>query len=412
MTSAVGRDFGSGVRVVRGDGDRLVVLSENVAFGWRPRERGRPGSVVMLDGESYEVTEHETWRRGGRWILEPWVGEDVMRVIFTLDEASVAGATDAARTSATAARLRPWMVGLAPLLGFAASSWQRRWRDAWGFPAATATWTSAVIEMLMGAVGIVELIASFAGDVSVFPWVPRPLVFFGLYLFVEGIVRLAQVFADSEPVGTIFGLAASVFERPGERAVEPVPAPQVHLHESESGSLELASPIQRRDWEEPGLLLFRGENFAVDGLRREGETWVYVLSRIDVADDWDGRRLRLAPPRTPPVERSFSDAPGLAKTVALTIACTIAPARFQERWGWLMDVRATWYTVVGGGVELIGGLSNLGSGAGAEPTGLMLNLFFVVEAVTRLAWVVLRGRPLGSLLGWPLAPLLDHVLPE
>ena len=153
---------------VPGDGGDLVVLAESIDFTWRPREDGRPGSVVMVDGDSYEVAERQPWRRGGRWILEPWAGEDVMRVIFTLDEASVAGVAAAARASDTAARLRPWMIGLAPLLGFAAASWQRRWRDAWGFPAATATWTSAVLEMLVGAVGVFEFVASSAGGVSVF----------------------------------------------------------------------------------------------------------------------------------------------------------------------------------------------------------------------------------------------------
>ena len=412
MTSTIGRDFGSGVRVVPGDGNGLVVLAASVDFSWRPRQDGRPGSVVMIDGDSYEVTEHQPWRRGGRWSLEPWVGEDVMRVIFTLDETSVAGVVEAARSSDTAVRLRPWMVGLAPLLGFAPASWQRRWRDAWGFPAAMATWTSAVVEMLVGAVGVFELVASSAGGVSVFPWIPRPLTFFGLYLFVEGIARLAQVFADSEPVGTLFGSAVSFFERPKKPAAQPVHAPDVRFHDRESGSLELASPIQRRDWEEPGLLPFRGETFAMVRLRRLGESWIYLFSRVEVTDDWNGRRLRLALPRTRPVKRSFADAPGLAKTVMLTIACTLAPGRFQERWGWQIGVRATWFTIIGAGVEMIGGVSNLGSGAGAQPIELALNLFFVVEAVARLAWVVLRGRPLGSLIGWPLSPLLDRVLPE
>jgi hypothetical protein len=412
MTSTVGRDLGSGVRVVPGDGGDLVVLAESVDFRWRPREDGRPGSVVMIDGDSYEVVERQPWRRGGRWILEPWAGEDVMRVIFTLDDASVAGVAAAARASDTAARLRPWMIGLAPLLGFAASSWQRRWRDAWGFPAATATWTSAVLEMLVGAVGVFELVASSAGGVSVFSWIPRPLVFCGLYLFVEGIVRLAQVFADSEPVGTLLGLVVSTVERPKKPPAQPFHAPDVRLHDRETGSLELGSPIQRRDWEAPGLLPFRGETFAMDGVRRLGESWIYAFSRVDVADDWDGRRLRLAPPHPGPAGPSFEDAPGLVKTVMLTIACTVAPGRFQERWGWQIGVRATWFTAIGAGVELVGGLSNLGSGAGSQPIELMLNLVFVVEALTRLTWVVLRGRPLGSLIGWPLSPLLDRILPE
>ena len=272
MTPTISRDLGSGVRVVPGDGDGRVVLSEAVAFNWRPREGKHPGSAVMLGGESYEVVEHQPWRRGGRWILEPWTGEDVMRVIFTLDETSVADVADAVHASAKAERLGPWMYAFAPFLGFAPSTWQRRWRDSWGFPAALATWTSAILEMLVGAACVIELIASFAGGVSVFSWIPRPLIFFGLYFFGEGIVRLAQVFADSEPVGALLvvDLLASVFERPRRPEPVPVQAPEVRLHDRESGSLELLSPIQRRDWEEPGLLPYRGETFSVESVTRQG----------------------------------------------------------------------------------------------------------------------------------------------
>ena len=395
-----------------GDGECFVVLSEAVEFGWRPREEGRPGSAVMLEGESYEVVEHQPWRRGGRWILQPWTGEDVMRVIFSLDEASVARVFEMARASAKAERLGPWMYVLAPILGFAAASWQRRWRDTWGFPATMATWTSAILEMLVGSVCVVELmISGFSGE-SVFPWLPRPLTYFGLFFFLEGVIRLIQVFGDSEPVGTFFGLVASVFERRRKPESEPTLGPEVRLHDRESGSLELLSPIQRRDWEEPGLLPYRGETFAVDGLQRQGESWVYIFTRVELADGWNGRRLHLMPPKSKVERKTFSDSPGLAKSVLLSIACTLAQGRFQERWGWLVGVRGTWFTLFGAATEMIGGLSNLGAGAGTQALGLMLNLFFIFEGVARLGWVVLRGQPLGSVIGLPLSPLLEKVLPE
>lgn len=412
MTPTISHDLGCGVRVLPGDGDGRVVLSESVAFNWRPREGERPGSAVMLGGESYEVVEHQPWRRGGRWILEPWTGEDVMRVIFALDETSVADAFDAARASAKAERLGPWMYALAPFLGFASSKSQRRWRDTWGFPAAMATWTSAILEILVGAVCVVELmISGFSGE-SIFPWLPRPLIRFGLFFFLEGVVRLIQVFGDSEPVGTVFGLVASFFERPRRPESDPVQAPEVRLHDRDLGSLELLSPIQRRDWEEPGLLPYRGETFAVESVTRQGDTWVYVFTRVKVGDDWNGRRLRLVPPRSTVEKRTFSESPGLARTVLLSIACMLAQGRFQERWGWLVGMPATWFTLFGAGVELVGGLTNLGSGGGAQSMALVLNLFFVFEAVTRFGWVALRGEPLGSVIGLPLSPLLERVLPE
>jgi hypothetical protein len=43
---------------------------------------------------------------------------------------------------------------------------------------------------------------------------------------------------------------------------------------------------------------------------------------------------------------------------------------------------------------------------------LLLNLFFVFEAVVRFSSVVLKGRPQGSLFGLPLVPILERILPE
>jgi hypothetical protein len=37
---------------------------------------------------------------------------------------------------------------------------------------------------------------------------------------------------------------------------------------------------------------------------------------------------------------------------------------------------------------------------------------FVVEAMVRLASVVFKGRPHGSLFGLPMANLLERILPE
>ncbi len=150
----------------------------------------------------------------------------------------------------------------------------------------------------------------------------------------------------------------------------------------------------------------------MESVTRLGGSWIYVFTGVEVADDWNGRRLHLLPPRPTVERRTFSESPGLARTVLLSIACTLAQGRFQERWGWLMGVRATWFTIFGAAVELIGGLSNLGAGVGEQPPALMLNLFLVFEAVARLGWVALRGEPLGSVIGLPLSPLLEKVLPE
>lgn len=412
MTLESGRDLGHGVRVVPGDGGEVIVVSETVDLGWRPRADGRPGSAVTVDGEGFEVVARQSWGRSARWILRQWSSEDVMRVVSPLDESAVAAAAADALAQARTKQLRPAFWMLAPILGFAVASWQRKWRDEWGYPASTATWMSAIVEMLLGAACMVELIASAGAGVSIFPWIPRPVVFFGLYLFGEGFVRLAMVSSDSEPVGSFIGAAVSVVERRREPARPPLPGPKIERFDEDAGALELRSPVVRRDWEEPGLLPFRGAAFVLDGTRRLGEAWIYTFRRVELKDDEEQPRLRLPPPppRTAaPVQR---EGRGVMVTVFLSIVCTIAPARFQERWAWYAGVRVLGFTIFGAVVELLGGLIGLGSEGSQGVAGVLVNFFFVGEAVVRLRWVVVERQPMGSVLGLVLAPLLEKLLPE
>ncbi len=166
----------------------------------------------------------------------------------------------------------------------------------------------------------------------------------------------------------------------------------------------------RRDWEEPGILTYRNEDYVLDGARQLGENWIYCFRRTALSGGEARARLRLSPPppAAEPVVRD--EAPGLVKTVLLNIACTMAPARFQERWAWWVGMRAIWFTVAGSLVELAGGLANLR--AGADGLFVPLNLFFVVEAVSRLTVVALKKKPLGSVFGLALTPILDRVLPD
>lgn len=412
MTSTTHRDLGHGVRVLPGDGNGLVVLSESLDLGWRARVGGASGSAVMWQGSGFEVVDREPWRRGARWRLEPWTGGDVMRVVLPLDEAAIGSAAKAARLAALSTRIRPWLWLLSPVLGFAPAAWQRRWRNTWGYPATIATWLSALLELAVGAAGVIETISAMGAGVSIFPWIPRPIVFISLVLSVESLIRLAQVAADSEPVGSVFGLVAAVFERRSPRVEEPLPAPSVEAFDATAGTLELLSLIQRRDWEGPGQLPYRGDVFALEATTRLGESWVYHFAKVDAADERPRPVHRLLLPRSKVEGRTFSDQPGVVKTVLLSIACTMAPCRFQERWAWQLGVRPAWFTVIGAAAELIGGLSNLGGGRGGGFLALLLNLFFVFEALVRFSSVVLKGRPQGSLFGLPLVPILERILPE
>jgi len=412
MTSTTSRDLGHGVQVMPGDGGGIVVLSADLDLGWRRRADGRPGAAVMWGGSGFEVVECEPWRRGARWTLEPWMGEDVMRVVSPLDSTTVDAAAKAVRTTARAAKVRPWLWIGSPILGLAPASRQRRWRDDFSFPATLASSLSAILEIAVGTLCVIELFVSMFGDEVLFPWIPRPVVLLGLAFFIEGAIRLAQIASDPGPVGSLLGLPFSFLDRRGSPPAATIPAPTVQAFDASTGTLDLLSTIHRRDWEEPGILPYRGERYALAGTERLGESWVYVFHRVEDAADVPAARLRLVLPRPKMEGRSFTGHRGAVETVLLTIAATLAPRRFQERWAGELGVRPFWFTLMGASAELFGGLANLGAPGDQPALMVLLNLFFCAEAVVRFSSLVLRGRPLGSVLGLPLAAILERVLPE
>jgi len=411
MTSQTSRDLGHGVRVMPGEGGGIVVLSGEFDLGWRPRGGSRPGAAVVWDGSGFEVVEREPWRRGARWTLEPWTGDNVMRVVTPLDGATVAAAALAARTADRAAGLRPWLWIGAPILGFAPASAQRRWRDDLAFPATLASALSAISEIVVGAMCVIELLLSAFDNQTLFPWLPRPVIFFGLLLFVEGAIRMVQVFSELEPVGSLFGWLATIPKRRQPRSSVPIQAPTVQTFDLAAGTLELLSAIHRRDWEEPGVLPYRGELFKLAGTDRLGEGWVYHFDRVGDSDDPVSTRLRLVQPAARMEGRSFADQPGAVETVLLSIAATLAPRRYQERWAGELGIRPGWFTVMGASAELLGGLVNLGAAGELSVSTVLLNLFFCAEAMVRFGSLVFKGAPLGSVFGLPLTAILEKRLP-
>jgi hypothetical protein len=115
----------------------------------------------------------------------------------------------------------------------------------------------------------------------------------------------------------------------------------------------------------------------------------------------------------PPARRSAAaERPQLAMVALVTALACIAPRRYQERWGRRLNTRPIWFTILGAGAELLGGWVNLeGASAGDGSIQLAANLFFLIESLVRFALVVMTGRPVGSLLGLPLSPLLDRLIP-
>ena len=144
------------------------------------------------------------------------------------------------------------------------------------------------------------------------------------------------------------------------------------------------------------------------------------FERTEVDADLGTTRLRLVPPRSTMEVRSFADQPGAVETVLLSVAVTLAPKRYQERWADKLGIRASWFTVMGASAELIGGLANLGGVGERQELMVLLNqqiadgrVLALLESIMKAGYVedgkvcqTQRGVPQGGVI----SPLISNVL--
>ncbi len=404
----LGEDLGHGVYASPAPDAGLTVTSPRLDLPWRAAEGQVPGTAVLWRGRSFEVTGAVAVGSGTRWTLRPWDDPAAMRNVFELSREAVQTIAERAHTEVRNRRARAWTLVILPLLGLAPAILQKRWANEWGFAASRATLVSSILEMLVGAVGTVQIAAAAFGAQT---FMPIALALPGPLLFVFGAARLAMVFGDGEPVGSPLGAPLLMLVPKHSLRIEP-PTPAVRSFEDAEGELELVSPILRQDWDRDGCLQYRGFRFRLDRVEQEGRFWVYFFSRAD--DDWHGERaLKLVPP---PAGGPFSAGPTEAppsflRTMLITAAVTLGPASDQQRWATELGIAAVWLTVLGGAAELVGGFANLQEDFGSVHSWLtVLDFFLVGEGLLRLGSAV-TGRPMGSLFGWALRPLYRPYLP-
>jgi hypothetical protein len=409
VNSVHGEDLGHGVYASPGSGGELTVTSPRLEFPWRIAEGQVPGTAVLWRGQSFEVVGRVAAGNGARWVLSSWDEPTTMRNVFRLDRESVQGAFDDAQKDVRDRQSRGWTLLALPVLGFAPAALQKKWANDWGFAASQATMMSAVIEMVVGAAGTVQMIAAAFGTAFFMPWI---LAFPGPVLFMSGSLRLARVFGDGEPIGSPIGVVFLPWV-PKDQPREESLTPTLRSFEESEGTLALVSPILRRDWDRDGSLRYRDQYFRLETVEQEGRSWVYRFIRVSRRGP-EEHPLSLKPPMAAaPEDRQVESPPSFLRTMLMTAAMTLAPASDQRRWAEELGTRAIWFTILGGLAELVGGFVNLRSDLGSQPSLLALVDFYLVgEGLLRFG-SALAGRPMGSVFGWLLRPLYrKHLPPE
>ena len=408
MDPESGENLGHGVYASPVPDGELIVTSPSLDLEWRVAGGQAPGTAVLWREKPYEVIGRADIGQGARWTLRRWDEAAAMRGVFKLEANTVGEIASQVSIEAQGRRTRKATGPLLPILGLAPAGLQKKWADDWGLNSERATQVSAICEIIFGAVGIIQVAArAFAGEVFMPAW----LAYLGVVLFASGCVRLALVAADGEPVGSVLGVLLMHWT-PKPDPVATDTASAVRSIDTEAGTLVLESPIHRRDWDRDGVLPFRGENFRIERVENEGRSWVYSFAREDGNSGKD-RILRLAPPPASQLPQIEADpaSPSILRTMLVTAAVALGPAPDQERWSTVLEVRAVWFTFLGAGAELLGGIANLGNDLGSTHQILVLLDFYLVgEGLVRLGSALI-GKPMGSIFGWALRPLYRHHLP-
>lgn len=222
MTSPTGEDLGHGVHASPGTGGELTVTSPRLHLPWRPAKGRVPGTAVLWRDSAFEVVALSEMGGGTRWTLSRWDEPTAMRDVFTLDRDSVQDAAEKAEAEARNRRARGWSLILLPVLGLAPAALQKKWENKWGFAAGRATFISAILEMLMGAAGTVQMAAAAFGGPF---FMPPALAIPGPILFLSGAARMAMVFGDGEPVGSPLGMPFLLFAPNSIPDAQPTPSP-------------------------------------------------------------------------------------------------------------------------------------------------------------------------------------------
>ena len=411
MESGQGEDLGHGVFVSPLPGGELIVTSPRLDLELRVAMGQTPGTAVLWREHFYEVIGRAAAGAGDRWVLRLWEQASAMRGVVRLDAEMVSVLEERADTQRRRQRMRMWTMPLLPLLGLAPARLQKHWAEKWNFPAESATWLSTFAEILVGSLGLIQALAlAFGGGWFLPAWLHWAAVV-GPLLVVEGMVRLALVAADSEPVGSALGLPLGLLA-PRKEPYRETTAPELRRLDESDGILELVSPIFRKDWDGGGILRYRGRVYRLDRIGQEGRFWVYRFKRCPDAEP-TGTIMHLLPPpgKTYVPPHMELEPPSFLRTMLTTAAVTLGPRSDQELWGAHLGVRPIWLTMMGAAAELVGGLVNLRSDLAS--TGLLvlvLDFFLVGEGLLRLGSVA-TGRPMGSVFGWILRPLYRRSLP-
>lgn len=202
MPSAYGRD-----RVSPAGGAFIILATRDK--GWRARTRATrtsaefPGTAVEWDGAMYEVVARSDEGGRVRYRMEPWKSHHVIRQMDYYDEASEAARLVAWNEHARRMRTGLTLQRLGLFVGMLPAEAQKHISTRFGVSLTRLAMWSTIPSMIFGL-----WCARYLRLHPELPYTPPPfpewMIPFGLYFFLESIIRLRS-YLGGRPMGSIVG---------------------------------------------------------------------------------------------------------------------------------------------------------------------------------------------------------------
>ncbi len=369
------------------------------------RRPGHPGTAVRIGEELFEVVSAE--RAGGEWVygLEPWTGQDTIRVLVDWSEEAEREFTSALGHDRVLERKRLLAWGGQALLGFLPAKHQGRLYETIGLDPPRATFWSAVLETAAGSpFAVLFVISTVSGGAGGFGNVPAWAGILALGAMAEGLFRLAAVISTGEPVGSLPFTLLDL--RLKSKDSKYVPADQILPI---GDTLNVISPVPKAWWERAGGVTYEGESHVLTDSGQEGTKFTYRFQK-------GGEGFPVLDPELEKVRNRSSD-----RSYVFAPLWGFLPADLQKALEFYGRYRPRPYVMVSIVFNFMIALAFLGPGLKSISRGVFeigsLALFaaalvLLLESVVRLFRLIRNGEITGSLVGFLIRPLHDMAIKD
>jgi hypothetical protein len=363
------------------------------------RRPGHPGTAVQIGEDFFEVVSAE--KSGEEWVyrLQPWPGQETIRVCVEWGENAERDFTAGLRDDRIRERKRLLAWGVQALLGFLPASHQERLYETLGLDPARATFWSAALEAAAASpFAVLFVINSVAGGMGgLGGQVPAWIGLAAIVAAAEGVLRLVAVISTGTPIGSLLFVLLGLRLKSKDRGY--VPADRISEID---GVLNVVSPVPKVWWERAGGVTYGGESYVLSGSGPERTDFHYRFRK-------GGEGFPVLDPELEQVRNRSSDL-----SYVLAPLWGFLPPDFQKALEFYGRYRPRPYILLSIGLNFLVAIAIMGSGLQNISRGvyeiwslvlLAAALALFLESVPRLLRLMKDGETTGSFLGFLVKPV-------